>query len=66
MSALKFNALQHIFRCEFEEARVWVEKSSEIDAVSPRVFGTRAGFITNNNTPAPQMPCGALALNIAS
>ena len=44
MNALSFNALQHIFRGEFEEARVWVEKFSEIDPVSPWGFRNQSWF----------------------
>jgi adenylate cyclase len=42
--ALAYSALQHIFRGEFGEARLVVEKSSELDPVSPWSFRNQSWF----------------------
>jgi TolB-like protein/tetratricopeptide (TPR) repeat protein len=44
MNVLSFAALQHVFRGEFEQARVWIEKSSELDPVSPWSFRNQSWY----------------------
>jgi tetratricopeptide (TPR) repeat protein len=44
MNALSMNALQHVFRGEFQAAQRYIEKSSELDPISPWSFRNQAWY----------------------
>jgi adenylate cyclase len=63
--ALEYAALQHLFRGEFEEARLVVEKSSELDPVSPWSFRNQSWYhyYQRQYSPAAEAMQSALALD---
>ena len=65
MQALSYCALQHIFRAEFDEARICVEKSSELDPVSPWSYRNQSWYFYYQRQygPAAEAMQSALALD---
>jgi serine/threonine-protein kinase len=65
MQALSYAALQHVFRGEFDQARICVEKCSQLDPMSPWSFRNQSWFYYYQRQygPAADAMRSALALD---